>query len=141
MQRFFSLFALVFHACGICPVVFVPTYPEHGGKKATLHCKEGQIWNSWTTVCQKTQVSCPMLFTVPLADFKENPYSTLVLKIHTKKSAKQENSSLFMNSIFKKGKMRVENWTKLESEKTQVYAQKPRLKRLLKNSISGNKSN
>jgi hypothetical protein len=35
-----------------------------------------------------------------LADFKENqPYSSLILKILTKKSVKQENSSLFMNSI------------------------------------------
>jgi hypothetical protein len=32
-----------------------------------------------------------------LADFKET-YSTLVLKTHTK-NAKQENSSLFVNSI------------------------------------------
>jgi hypothetical protein len=37
------------------------------------------------------------------------------LKNPDKKSAKQENSSLFMN-----GKMRVENRQKLESEKTQV---------------------
>jgi hypothetical protein len=38
----------------------------------------------------------------------QNPY---------KKSAKKENSSLFLNSIFK-GKMRVETRQKLESEKT-----------------------
>jgi hypothetical protein len=33
----------------------------------------------------------PCYLQVPLADFKENTYSTLVLKIHTKKSTKQEN--------------------------------------------------
>jgi hypothetical protein len=37
---------------------------------------------------------------------------------HKKKSAKQENSSLFMNSILYNGKMRVENQTKLKSDKT-----------------------
>jgi hypothetical protein len=40
-------------------------------------------------------------------------------------------------SILLKGKMRGENRQKIKSEKTQVYAQKPRLKRLFKNSISG----
>ncbi len=47
-----------------------------------------------------------------LADFKEN--HTLLFsgfKIPDKKSAKKENSSLFMNSILKNGKMRVENHT------------------------------
>jgi hypothetical protein len=39
-----------------------------------------------------------------LPDFK--PYSSLVLKIFTEKSAKQENSSLF---ILYNGKIRVEN--------------------------------
>jgi hypothetical protein len=38
------------------------------------------------------------------------------------KSAKKENSSIFRNSILKKGKLRVKNQTK-----TRVYAQKPRL--------------
>ncbi len=42
-----------------------------------------------------------------------------------KKSAKQENLSLFTNSILYKGKMGVENQKKLESEKARVYAQKP----------------
>jgi hypothetical protein len=65
---------------------------------------------------------------------KDSTDSTLVLKIHTKKSTKQENSSLFVNSILYKGKMRVENQTK--SEKTRVYAQKPRLKMPFKKSIS-----
>ncbi len=32
----------------------------------------------------------PCYLQVPLADFKENPYFTLVLQMHTKKSAKQE---------------------------------------------------
>ncbi len=41
-----------------------------------------------------------------------------------------------MNSILYKGKMRVENQTKLESENTRAYAQKPRLKMSFKNSIS-----
>ncbi len=54
-----------------------------------------------------------MLFTVPsTADFKEN---------HTL-SAKQENLSLFMNSILWNGKMRIEKQTKLKSEKPQFSA-------------------
>ncbi len=40
------------------------------------------------------------------------PNSSLVLKVITKKSAKQENLSLFMNIILWNGKMRVENQTK-----------------------------
>jgi hypothetical protein len=68
--------------------------------------------------------------------FQRKPYSFLVFKILTKKSAKQENSSLFMNIILKNEKMRVENRKKLESENTRVYAQKPRQKMPLKNSIS-----
>ncbi len=55
-----------------------------------------------------------------------------------KKSVKHENSSQLMNRILWKGKIRVENQTKLESEKTQVYAQKPLLKMAFKNSISVN---
>jgi hypothetical protein len=38
--------------------------------------------------------------------------NTLVLKLHTKQSMKQENSSLFINSIFYNRKIRVENQTK-----------------------------
>jgi hypothetical protein len=79
-----------------------------------------------------------MLFTVPSSwRISRKPYSTLVLKIHTKNFAKQENLSPIINSILKKGKMRIENYRqKLESKKTQVYALKTRLKRLFKNSIS-----
>jgi hypothetical protein len=60
----------------------------------------------------------------------EKPTKTILhtLKIHTNKSAKQENS---MNIILGNGKTRVENQTKLfpvEPEKTRTYAQKPRLK-------------
>ncbi len=55
-----------------------------------------------------------------------------------KKSVKQENSSQFMNRILQKWKIRVKNQTKLESEKTQVYAQQPLLQMAFKNSISGN---
>jgi hypothetical protein len=40
------------------------------------------------------------------------PNSTLVFKTHTKKSAKQENSSLFMNKILKNRKTRVKSQTK-----------------------------
>jgi hypothetical protein len=55
---------------------------------------------------------CSMLFTVfSTGIFERKPYSSLVLKILTKISAKQENSSLFMNSIFV-GKMSVESQTK-----------------------------
>jgi hypothetical protein len=54
-----------------------------------------------------------MLFTVPsTVGFKRNTNSSLVLKILSKKSETQENSSLFMNSILQNGKMRVENQTK-----------------------------
>ncbi len=58
----------------------------------------------------------------------KNPY---------KKSAKQENSSLLRIAF-----CRIEKWgnrklAKLESEKTRVYAQKPRLNMPFKNSISG----
>jgi len=48
---------------------------------------------------KKLKYLVPCYLQVPLADFKENPYSTLVLKILTKKSAKQENSSVIMNRI------------------------------------------
>ncbi len=41
-----------------------------------------------------------------------------------------------MNSILWNGKMRIENQKKLNSEKTWVNAQKPRLKMPFKNSIS-----
>jgi hypothetical protein len=70
-----------------------------------------------------------MLFTVySTGGFYRKPYSNVVLKLRTIKSAKKENSSLFMNSVLQHRITRVENQTKLESEKTQVYAQKPRLK-------------
>ncbi len=49
-----------------------------------------------------------------LIDFKENHNSYLGLKIRTKKYAKQENSSLVMNSIFSNGKIMVENQTKTQ---------------------------
>ncbi len=50
----------------------------------------------------KTRIFCSMLFTVPsTGGFKRKPFSTLVLIILTKKSAKQENSE-----------KRVENQTK-----------------------------
>jgi hypothetical protein len=41
-----------------------------------------------------------------------------------------------MNSILQKRKMRLENQTQFEFEKTRVYAQKPRLKLPFKISIS-----
>jgi hypothetical protein len=48
---------------------------------------------------QKTRVFCSMLFTVlSTRGLYRKPNSTLVLKLH-KKSAKQENTSLFMNSM------------------------------------------
>ncbi len=40
---------------------------------------------------KKLKYLVPCYLQVPLTDFKESPYSTLVLKIHTKKSTKQEN--------------------------------------------------
>jgi hypothetical protein len=43
--------------------------------------------------------------------FKEN-HNLLWFSKYIQKSEKQENSSLFGNSIFLKRKMRVENWTK-----------------------------
>ncbi len=53
------------------------------------------------------------------------PYSSLVLKFLTKKSreTRKLESSVFMNNILLKGKMRVEIRQKLKSEKTRVYAQ------------------
>jgi hypothetical protein len=57
--------------------------------------------------------------------------SNQYLKIQTKDLRKKENLSLFMNSLSKKLDK------KLESEKTQVCAHKPRLKMPFKNSISG----
>jgi hypothetical protein len=56
-----------------------------------------------------------MPFTVPFTGgFQRKPYSSLVLKIPPyKKFAKQENLSLFMNSIVWNGKMRVETRQKL----------------------------
>ncbi len=48
-----------------------------------------------------------------LTDFKENP--TLLL-LKNQKSAKQENSRLFMNSILQNGKMRVEKQSKTREE-------------------------
>ncbi len=73
-----------------------------------------------------------MLVTVPsTGGLDRKPYSSPGFKIPLKKSAKQENSSLFMKSILYNGKIRVENQSKPESEKTRVYAQKPRLKMTL----------
>ncbi len=76
----------------------------------------------------KTRVFCTMLFTAP---------SSLVSKIHCTKSTKQRK----LESIHEKHFVERKNegrkkQTKLESEKTRFYAQKPRLKTLFKNSIS-----
>jgi hypothetical protein len=59
-------------------------------------------------------------------------YEILVLRIHTEKSAKQENSRLFMTVILKNGRTGVAYQTE-----NRVCAQKPRLKMPFKNSISG----
>ncbi len=56
------------------------------------------------------------------------------LKNACKKSAKQENSSLFINSSFSRTEKLGRQ--KLESEKTRIYAQKPRITIPFKNSIS-----
>ncbi len=58
-------------------------------------------WNSWTSTWQKTQV---FTFT---GGFTENHTLLWFLKIHLKKSAKQENSCLFMHSF-----CRTERWGK-----------------------------
>jgi hypothetical protein len=61
------------------------------------------------------------LFTVPsTGEFYRKPYSSLVLKNLTEKSAKQEISSLFIHE--KNGKMREGTRQRLESEKARVYA-------------------
>ncbi len=53
-----------------------------------------------------TGVFCSMLFTVSSSGrFYRKPYSTMVLKLHTKKPAQQEN----LNSIVENRKTRVEN--------------------------------
>jgi hypothetical protein len=57
-----------------------------------------QRWNSWTSICQMTFAPCYSQ-SLLLADFKENHTVLLVLKNPYKKSVKQENASLFMNSI------------------------------------------
>ncbi len=54
-----------------------------------------------------------------------------------KKSLKQENSNSFINSVLLKEKWGWKTRQKFESEKIRVYAQKPRLKIPIKNSISG----
>jgi hypothetical protein len=64
---------------------------------------------------------------------KKKPYFSLVLKILQNNP---RNLMLFMNSILKKGKMRVENHAKLQSDKTRIYAQKPRPKMLFKNFVT-----
>ncbi len=54
-----------------------------------------------------------MLFTVYSTGwFYRKPYSTVVLKLHTIKFAKKENSSLFMNSVLQNRITRVEHQTK-----------------------------
>jgi len=52
-----------------------------------------------------------MLYTVPsTSGFERKPYSSLVLKIHTEKSAKQEKlESVTDHFCVENGKMRVEN--------------------------------
>jgi hypothetical protein len=67
-----------------------------------------QRWNSWTSIGQENS-------------------SLLLYASHS-----PLYSTLFMNCILQNGKMRVKT---LESEKTRVYAQKPRLKMQFKNSI------
>jgi hypothetical protein len=58
-----------------------------------------------------------MLFTVPSnGGFYRKPYSTMVLKMHTKKSAKKENLSINMNSLFLEREWKTRE--KLVSEKT-----------------------
>jgi hypothetical protein len=62
-------------------------------------------WNSRTSIWPKTWVFCSMLFTVFLLfGFLKKTRLYSVLKMDTKKSAKQENSSLFVNRILQKGK-------------------------------------
>jgi hypothetical protein len=70
-----------------------------------------------------------------LAYFKINhTYSTLVLKIHTKKIRQTRKIDSFhkLHMVERKNEAR-----KLKSEKTRVCAQKPRPKMPFKNSISG----
>ncbi len=82
-------------------------------------------WDSW----QKTQV---FTFT---SGFYRKPYSNPVFKFHTK-IAKQELSCLFMHSFCRTERRGKKTRQKLESEKTQVYAQNPRLKKHFQNSTS-----
>ncbi len=98
-------------------------------------------WNSWTINFTKgsSLLLCAMRTTQSLKLYLQIFKKTILFsgfKNPYKKSAKQEDSSLFMNSILKNEEMRAENQTKIESEKTSVYAQKPRLNILSKNSIS-----
>jgi hypothetical protein len=52
----------------------------------------------------------------------ENHTITMVSEINNQQSTNEENSSLFLNSILKKGKNEVIG---LKSEKSQDYTQKP----------------
>jgi hypothetical protein len=66
-------------------------------------------WNSCTSFERKTRVFCSMLSTVPSTGGLKKPYSSLVVKLITKQYQPENR----------------------------VYAQKPRLKMPLKNSLSG----
>ncbi len=70
-----------------------------------------------------------------LADFFKETILFSGFKTPYKKSGKQE-IKVYSDQHFVEQKMKVENQTKLESEKTRVYAQKPRLKMPFKDSIS-----
>jgi hypothetical protein len=70
-------------------------------------------WNSWTLVRQKD--SSLLLYAIHSPFYLRIFKKTILFsgfKIPRKKSAKQESSSFFMNSISYKGKLRVGNLTK-----------------------------
>jgi hypothetical protein len=91
MQLFFSLFALVFHA-----LVFAKSFSflhilNMEVKKQLFTAKKPRDGILGQQLDKRLKHLVPCYLQVSLADFKENPYATLVLKIHTKKSTKQDN--------------------------------------------------
>ncbi len=73
----------------------VPSTPDFV-ENHTLLCKMELLDINFT---KKSRIFCSMLL-VSQSLLVADSYSSLVLKYHAEKSAKQENPSLLMNSIF-----------------------------------------
>ncbi len=101
-------------------------------------CPEVVRWNSWTLLFTKdTWVFSSLLFTVPsTSGFLRKPYSSPVLKILSKNRRNNKTRLYWWIAFCRTGNEGRKTRQKLESEETRFYAQKPRLKRAFKNSIS-----